>query len=507
MKSEISWWQRVSRRVAGFGGTRRAGDDLGIRAIETPATLFEIQGAYRLVLGREPDPEGLAHYLERASEGLCLSVLLNELLASSEYLGQLQAKGLRTPSETVAAIEDHDRIRPDDVIRKLSVDELIETAEEYYRRITDPSPLMAKPFAYWHEAPQMLHDLGLLLSGMHLGKTMTVLDFGAGTCWLSRILAQLNCQPISCDVSPTALAIGKRLMAELPLLGTTVYQPVFLQFDGRHIDLPSESVERIICFDSFHHVPNPSEVLREFGRVLKPGGVLGMSEPGRRHSASAQSQYEMANHRVLENDIDSAAIFIDAQAAGFTSLKVKAVSDQELTLEEYNHLFDEPGPAGDAVKARIVAGVERTTFDRSIFFLAKGPLALDSRGHVGLAHRITAEADSVEMVPERMTELAFVLENVGRARWLATNIEIFGTVRLASHLFSADGSLLELDFSRHPLPMDVAPGDSIRITIDLPPIAQTGRYRLAFDLVSEGVTWFENVGSACADVWISVNEA
>ena len=473
--------------------------------MDTPVTARDIHGAYRLILRREPDPDGLSHYLERAANGLSLPVLLQELVASTEYLDQRGARIPDAPSAMAPAIEREDRIDPKDVIKKLSIEEFIETAEEYYRRITDPSPLMVKPFAYWHETPQMLHDLGLLLSGMHLGKTMTVLDFGAGTCWLSRILAQLNCRPISCDVSPTALAIGKRLMAELPLLGTTVYQPVFVRFDGRHIDLPDESVDRIICFDAFHHVPNPSEVLNELGRVLKRGGVLGMSEPGRRHSQSPQSQYEMANHRVLENDIDLAAIFSDAQKAGFTDLKVKAISDQELTLDEYNRLFD-PGPAGDGVKAKVVEGVERTTFDRSIFFLAKGPLALDSRGHVGLAHRIQAEIESIEVVSGRKAELAFVVTNVGTARWLAANIEIFGTVRLASHLFSADGTLLELDFSRHPLPMDVQPGESIRMTIDLPAIEQPARYRLAFDLVSEGVTWFENVGSACADVWIVVTQ-
>ena len=152
---------------------------------------------------------------------------------------------------------------------------------------------MSKPFAFLHETPQMLENLGLLLGGLELGRTMSVLDFGAGTCWLSRILAQLNCQPICCDASRTALDIGRRLFAELPLIGTAVFAPEFLWFDGRRIDLPDRSVDRIVCFDAFHHVPNPDEVIAEFGRVLRPGGLVGFSEPGRRHSQTAQSQYEM----------------------------------------------------------------------------------------------------------------------------------------------------------------------------------------------------------------------
>ena len=33
------------------------------------------------------------------------------------------------------------------------------------------------------------------------------------------------------------------------------------------------------------------------------------------------------------------------------------------------------------------------------------------------------------------------------------------------------------------------------MTLRLPPLADTGRYRLKLDLVSEGVDWFERCGS------------
>src|SRR5580765_1350707 len=208
-------------------------------------------------------------------------------------------------------------IDPKDVMRKYTVEELCETADQYFRLVSDPTPLMSKPFTFLHETPVALQNLGLLLSGLHLGKTMTVLDFGAGTCWLSRFLTQMNCQTICCDASPTALEIGRRLFEEYPLIGTVVYKPTFLLYDGRRIDLPDESVDRIVCFDAFHHVPNPAETIREFGRVLKTGGIAGFNEPGKRHSQSPQSQYEMQNHKVLENDVDVNDIFEYARPAGF----------------------------------------------------------------------------------------------------------------------------------------------------------------------------------------------
>jgi len=97
---------------------------------------------------------------------------------------------------------------------------------------------------------------------------MTVLDFGAGTCWLSRLLNQLQYVTIACDASLSALDIGRRLFRDYSVIGHPLAEPRFLHFDGYTIDLPDKSVDRIIRFDMFHHIPNQDEVLREFSRVL-----------------------------------------------------------------------------------------------------------------------------------------------------------------------------------------------------------------------------------------------
>lgn len=383
-------------------------------------------------------------------------------------------------------------IDPRDVIRRYGVDELAETADQYYRRVDDPTPLMSKPFAFLHEAPEMLQNLGLLLSGLHLGKTMTVLDFGGGTGWLSRILSQLNCQAICCDVSHAALAIGRRLMDELPLIGTAVYKPVFLPFDGHRIDLPDESVDRIICFDAFHHVPNQDDVIGDFARVLRHGGIAGFSEPGRRHSQTAQSQYEMANHKVLENDIDLVEIFRSAEPRGFTGLTVKVLSDMEIPLDEYRRIYDDRNK--DLLKGELWNGTYNTMFNRSVFFLHKGPLRRDSRSHVGLMHVIDVDSNDYVVGPGQPLRLSVTVTNTGDAFWLNSNREIFGIVRLGSHLYDADGNLISVDFSRHDLPTPVSPGQTIQMPVEITLPGQ-GSYRLALDLVAEGVTWFENGGA------------
>jgi hypothetical protein len=62
-------------------------------------------------------------------------------------------------------------------------------------------------------------------------------------------------------------------------------------------------------------------------------------------------------------------------------------------------------------------------------------------------------------------------------------------------LCRADGSLINLDFARSRLPGPIGPGAVADIDIEIPPIPEPGDYRLKFDLVSEGVEWFEKCGS------------
>src|SRR5687768_5860109 len=103
------------------------------------------------------------------------------------------------------------RLDPKKLASSMSVEQLNETAEQYFRSIKDRTYHLAKPFASAREAPAHLLNLGLLLEGMELGPGLRVLDFGAGSCWLSRLLNEMKCASISCDVSPTALQIGREL--------------------------------------------------------------------------------------------------------------------------------------------------------------------------------------------------------------------------------------------------------------------------------------------------------
>jgi hypothetical protein len=68
-------------------------------------------------------------------------------------------------------------------------------------------------------------------------------------------------------------------------------------------------------------------------------------------------------------------------------------------------------------------------------------------------------------------------------------------VRLGAQLCQRDGALLNRDFQRAWLPDTLAPGDSVRVPITITAPDAPGRYLLKFDMVSEGVDWFEACGS------------
>ena len=68
-------------------------------------------------------------------------------------------------------------------------------------------------------------------------------------------------------------------------------------------------------------------------------------------------------------------------------------------------------------------------------------------------------------------------------------------VRLGAQLCDQAGALIDRDFARAWLPETLGPGASLDVPIDIPAPPRPGRYALKFDLVSEGIDWFERCGS------------
>ena len=94
------------------------------------------------------------------------------------------------------------------------------------------------------------------------------------------------------------------------------------------------------------------------------------------------------------------------------------------------------------------------------------------------------------------------VQNVGSVSWLAGSTTV-GGVNLGVHLRARDGRPIAVDFARVALAGGTAPGRAQTVAFALAP-PEPGDYLLEFDLVSEGVSWFEMNGSATATLAITV---
>ena len=68
-------------------------------------------------------------------------------------------------------------------------------------------------------------------------------------------------------------------------------------------------------------------------------------------------------------------------------------------------------------------------------------------------------------------------------------------VRLGAQLCDADGTVTDRDYARAWLPDTLGPGCTTELPIEISTPDRRGRYALKFDLVSEGIDWFEACGS------------
>ena len=212
-----------------------------------------------------------------------------------------------------------------ELIKKYSLTEHLEFADQYFDGREDHSYLYQKPFHSPIESGSTLSNLGQIFDGIGLQSGMKVLDFATGSCWLSKILVEFGCIVVSSDVSAQALAIGKELFKKYPPINKNTPLPEFKVFNGEKLEEADHFFDRVIVNDAFHHVPNTAKVLKEFYRVLKPGGIVAMSEPGRFHSQTEASQFEMKTYNVIENDFILEDIWAEAQLAGFDRIKIAPV--------------------------------------------------------------------------------------------------------------------------------------------------------------------------------------
>lgn len=128
-------------------------------------------------------------------------------------------------------------------------------------------------------------------------------------------------------------------------------------------------------------------------------------------------------------------------------------------------------------------------------------------GAMPSAHIDVRQSSSLASALGRFSDLP-VIARQGRPVRLAATVRNLSTrafpaqasygrrlVRLGAQLCDRERTVINRDFERAWLPETLGPGQSVQVPMTITAPATPGRYALKFDLVSEGIDWFEACGS------------
>lgn len=383
-------------------------------------------------------------------------------------------------------------------IAQLADAELLKSADAYFSRMSTDSIQYKKPFSDPAQSVQLTQHLGMLLQAADLFRGARVLDFGCATGWLSLGLAQMGCDVIGVDVAPSALKLAEKLKTTRRVASDGRME--FHAYEGARLPLADDSVDRIVCFDAFHHVRDQAATLKEFARVLKQGGRIAFVEPGPEHSKTRESQTEMAIYNVIENDVSLPHVSDWAIQAGLNAPEVLLQFQRpvQIGIGDFNRLNREGMSKRTARK--LLSNLLNQMTDTQFFYIQKGQAQQDSRQTSSLGGALRL----VSMEPEKMgglpaIQFSMALRNTGTGPWL-TATGVAGQVKLGAQLFAPDGALINLDYDRFEIktpPVEVNQEVVVSGVMRLPAI---DAYELRFDLVAEHVAWLSQIGKAQAVV-------
>jgi len=402
--------------------------------------------------------------------------------------------------------------------------------KEYLARTGSSVWEQTKPFAYpgsdtLHESAQLLHDFSVAMMALQPGPDDLVLDLGAGGCWCADLLGRLNRRAVAVDISLDMLRTGRSRPTGADIRAVAG--------DFEMLPFQSGTFQKAVCLSAIHHVPNIPKAVREIARVLSDTGVALFSEPGRGHGDAAVSTAAMRDYGVLEQDVLIPDFVRACREAGFRDVRIKTLSYTipafDLTPEQWETWsgmaqskrpvralrkiarglaeFVGLGKGGllfeETFGMSLVRTLRHAMEDHPIIIASKAPSDGTEIGSLRSA-RIDVAADD-HARPGGAVAVRVTLTNLGSAAWPAASRSGTGHVRLGVQLLDEGGRLLNRDHHRETLPHDMAPGATTTLSFTCPAADRPGSYMFKFDLVAEGTTWFEAVGSQTVTTRLTVD--
>src|SRR2546427_374114 len=144
-----------------------------------------------------------------------------------------------------------------------------------------------EPFGHPRATGRLLFDFAVMACCLKGGmEREPVLDFGAGSGWLTEFVARMGYKVTAFDIHGNLEPLIKGRIAADQRIDPTLIN--FERGDGHVMPFPGQSLGHILCYDTLHHMHDYERVFSEFGRVLKTGGRAIFVEPGAGHSSAPE---------------------------------------------------------------------------------------------------------------------------------------------------------------------------------------------------------------------------
>jgi 2-polyprenyl-3-methyl-5-hydroxy-6-metoxy-1,4-benzoquinol methylase len=162
------------------------------------------------------------------------------------------------------------------------VREEIESIDSWLPEVDRLTPLndewlIGLPFTFHKGAESDIAvNLPRLLEAVDPQPGKQVLEVGAGTTWLSNLLAREGCTVVATDVV-RRLYVGLDSADVLMHRSGTVFDRVVAEMD--RVPCVDEAFDIVVANAVFHHSSNLTETFREMRRLLRSGGKMVLVEP------------------------------------------------------------------------------------------------------------------------------------------------------------------------------------------------------------------------------------
>ena len=393
-------------------------------------------------------------------------------------------------------------------------------AEKAYLRRTGGSAWeRQKPFPpgdddHFDESLELLNDFLVAMKLLQPSPDDRIIDLGAGGGWCSDLLQRLQRRSVAVDISTDMLRVARSRPTRRPITAVTG--------DLEHLPFVDGAFDKAVCLSAIHHIPDIAAAVREVSRVLSPTGVAVFSEPGVGHASQPGSLTATTDFGVLEQEIHIEPFIGLCEAAGFHHVFVCPISyiipEFELTKEEWAawkrlpltkrpvRVMEKMSRAAlemlglgkdtilfeEAFAMRLVRLLQVPVEEHPFIIAAKSPERRRARTRLSATIKVLAIAH--EATPGQPLSVRVALTNHGSMAW-RTEGEGAGRIRLGVQLLDGNGRLSARDFARCELPHDVPPGGSALVDAQFAAPSEAGEFGLKFDLVAEGVGWFEAAGT------------